>query len=295
VAVAVLFLLATTLTGQALLPGQPLPLGELSYGLTGGSATAPGGDWLLAIIRAVFLVVMLLLPVYLLYGVFTRQGRRQLLKDLVLAAGVFAGFSLFNQCASSIVGEPESAVDAALPAEPEDPIDLGALPAFEPQAQEWVVTLTVVVLAALAVLAAYLVIRRLRNASGPAGPAQLNDLAREAQGALDALQAGGDLRDAVIRCYLEMSRVLQQEKGIRRQVAMTPREFEAVLAAKGLPAEPVRHLTRLFERSRYGSQRPSQADEQQAIASLQAIVAACGAIGVADGGANGGANGAVIG
>jgi hypothetical protein len=274
-AVGGLFLVAVALTGQVLQPGRPLPLGDMSAVMVGSSGGGPGGAWVLAVIRAIFLVVLILLPLYLLYGIFTRQGRRQLLKDIVLAAVVFAGFSLFTRCAADIEGERDPAAGAAPPPVPEELIELGVLPPFDPQAQDWVVAVAAIALAGLVVLAAYLFLRRLRGAGAPAGQAPLDELAREAQGALDALQAGADLRDTVIRCYLDMSRVLQQEKGIRRQAAMTPREFEDVLAGKGLPADPVRELTRLFERSRYGNQRPSPADEQQAVASLQAIVAAC--------------------
>jgi len=103
----------------------------------------------------------------------------------------------------------------------------------------------------------------------------LGKIAQQAQQALDALQSGGDLRDTVIRCYYEMSRVLRIQRGIQRTKDMTPREFESTLETVGLPAEAVHQLTRLFETVRYGAQNIGENEEQQAIASLTAIVAAC--------------------
>jgi hypothetical protein len=106
-------------------------------------------------------------------------------------------------------------------------------------------------------------------------PDSLEQLAREAQGALDALKGGADLKDTVIRCYFEMSRVLNEERGIRRERAMTPREFEVRLSELGLPEQHVVQLTRLFEGVRYGSRVTGEREADQAVASLTAIVDAC--------------------
>jgi hypothetical protein len=48
-----------------------------------------------------------------------------------------------------------------------------------------------------------------------------------------------------------------------------------VLTAKGLPPDAVQDITQLFEQVRYGGKLASQADEQRALASLNAIAAAC--------------------
>ena len=63
-------------------------------------------------------------------------------------------------------------------------------------------------------------------------------LANEAQAALDSLDAGGDLRNAVMRCYYEMNRILVTKKGLLRSRWMTAREFETLVVAQGLPAAP---------------------------------------------------------
>jgi hypothetical protein len=73
-----------------------------------------------------------------------------------------------------------------------------------------------------------------------------------------------------------MSAVLDEKRGIHRQRGMTPSEFASRLEQKGLPSDPVRRLTRLFERARYGGQESSQEDVNEAITCLRAILHAVG-------------------
>ncbi len=54
---------------------------------------------------------------------------------------------------------------------------------------------------------------------------------------------------------------------------MTPREFERLLENEGVPAEPARQLTGLFEAVRYGQWQPNPGDEQKAVSCLDAIEA----------------------
>lgn len=105
----------------------------------------------------------------------------------------------------------------------------------------------------------------------------LQQLAQDAQTALDDLQAGADANDTIRRCYYEMSATLRQEHAIHRNQAMTTREFEQRLEQSGLPRLYVRELTRLFEKVRYGAKSPTEADERQAIECLTAIVQAASA------------------
>jgi hypothetical protein len=78
-----------------------------------------------------------------------------------------------------------------------------------------------------------------------------------------------------MRCYYEMSRVLRQQRGIRRHQAMTPREFATFLEEAGLPTEAVRRLTELFEQVRYGAKSPGRDEGAQALACLETIVEFC--------------------
>jgi hypothetical protein len=97
-------------------------------------------------------------------------------------------------------------------------------------------------------------------------------LALEAQRAIETLQAGSGLKDTVLRCYQEMSQVLQEQRNIQRQKAMTPREFEKHLAEIGLRDKHIRQLTRLFEGVRYGDNVSSERDKREAMDCLRAIV-----------------------
>jgi hypothetical protein len=105
--------------------------------------------------------------------------------------------------------------------------------------------------------------------------APLQELALQAQSALDAIRRGGALHEVVIRCYYEMSCVLSESRDIQRREVMTTREFERILVAMGLPPEPIADLTRIFEEVRYGSRQPNPDEVKLAVASLTAISKAC--------------------
>ena len=144
---------------------------------------------------------------------------------------------------------------------------------FSANPSEWVVLAAslglVLLLVIIAGLAVWFFLRR-RQAEQP-----LKRIAVEAQTALDALQSGGDLKNIVIRCYFEMSRVIREQRGIQRDKAMTPREFEMELERRGLPREPVQKLTRVFEEVRYGTKEPGEREKFLATISLSEIVEAC--------------------
>ena len=106
---------------------------------------------------------------------------------------------------------------------------------------------------------------------------QLKNLARAARTALKDISAGSDWDDAVIQCYARMSEAVSQGRGLHRQQAMTPQEFATRLERAGLPSDPVRRLTRLFEKVRYGGRKSSHEDVNEAVTCLNAILHAVGA------------------
>ena len=146
-----------------------------------------------------------------------------------------------------------------------------APPASEPGWLNWVVTL---LLASATAVGVALVVRTIWLSMRPASK-PLADLAAEAQAALDSLQAGDSFPNVIIRCYVEMGRILDELRQIKRDQAMTPREFADQLVRLGLPQQAVTSLTRLFEAVRYGMVEVSPAEQAEAIASLEAIIAAC--------------------
>ncbi|HTP10892.1 MAG TPA: DUF4129 domain-containing protein, partial [Anaerolineae bacterium] len=82
---------------------------------------------------------------------------------------------------------------------------------------------------------------------------------------------GGDFKLTIVRCYQEMSRVVREERGLAREAAMTPREFEDYLASQGLPRAALNTLTRLFEQVRYGSLPAAAQEEALALTCLTEI------------------------
>ncbi len=103
-------------------------------------------------------------------------------------------------------------------------------------------------------------------------------LAEAAQNTIESIQSGDDFEITVVRCYQEMSRVVEKQKGIARERAMTPREFEDRLIDRGLPQGAVQTLTRLFERVRYGSAPTGARELDLAVSCLTDIVNACGGV-----------------
>jgi hypothetical protein len=95
---------------------------------------------------------------------------------------------------------------------------------------------------------------------------------REAELAMRALRDGSDIRNVIVRCYLQMSLALQKERGIKLEETMTARDFKRLLEARGIPHDPVRQLTRLFEEARYGHRPSGPEDERIAFDCLNAIV-----------------------
>jgi hypothetical protein len=101
-------------------------------------------------------------------------------------------------------------------------------------------------------------------------------VAAGARAALADLEAGETLRDVIVRCYAAMNTAVADRRGINRQQAVTPREFEQRLITQAeLPEHAVRRLTRLFEQVRYGAHNAGEREKAEARDCLQAIIHAC--------------------
>jgi hypothetical protein len=98
---------------------------------------------------------------------------------------------------------------------------------------------------------------------------------QEAESAVNAIKAGENLRNVILRCYLQMTHILQEERRIERTYNMTVREFENWLKLEGFPSTPVQQLTRLFEKVRYDKQQTTDSDEKIATESLNEIIQFC--------------------
>jgi hypothetical protein len=272
ITVAAMLLLSAGLSGLEFLPGQSLPLWGNQTRVIGEFGTLPGGEAMLLLMRMVFILALLCLPLSIIYLIISPEARKRLLKQLLSLLPFVLMFILIAPLLRNCSFQPEETGLSGTGQPAAEPLPR-ELAVFIPDPPPWLILVAslglALLLTALIAGSVWLIWRRRR----PESPMQR--LAQEAQSALDALQSGGDLKNIVIRCYFEMSRVLNEQRGIRRDQDMTPREFERLLAGKGLPAEPVRQLTRLFEDVRYGTQIPGHLEERQALASLTAIVAAC--------------------
>ncbi len=233
-------------------------------------------------LQLIFYLFFVLYLLAVLSIFLSRDGRIRLLAFVLLMSVV----SLCLYAVGSLMEEEQPPAAISATGTPDAlPPDVAAEPTLElvpvddlplPKTPSWLVTVVGVALAAIlagAVLGLlWLILRRSPSYSFPEA------LAEEAQATLDELEAGGDLRNAIIHCYARMSKVVMEAQGMVRPSAMTPREFEQVLTRVKFPAEAVSNLTRLFEEARYGEISPDEDRAEQALASLRAIVAHCEAL-----------------
>ena len=109
-----------------------------------------------------------------------------------------------------------------------------------------------------------------------AGELSLDDIAGIARSSLDDISRGRDWENVIINCYARMSQVAVAKRGLHRHKSMTPGEFAFLLKNAGLPTDAIQRLTHLFESARYGGQRSTQKENDEAINCLTAILDYCG-------------------
>ncbi len=266
-ALAAIVLLAAGLSGFELRPGRLFAFPSASA--LAPDANAPLSDGLLfAIWRALVIVPLALSPIAILVLIMSPRFRRQVLRILMILALVYViAYVVLMSRQRAAPG------DGPLPDQPAptQTAEAEILGEFEARLPDWLVFAISLGLLALPIAAVWLMWRRAHPSAGP-----LEQVAQEARQAIDELRGGADVKDVVMRCYLDMSQAVSAQRGIRRQAAMTPREFEWRLESVGLPAEPVRRLTRLFEGVRYGAKTAGEREQSEAIACLMAIVQASG-------------------
>lgn len=281
VAGALIAVLAMALPNLVLLPGQPFRLDSAAPDLGTSNSNFPGGGILFFIFQGMIALMVVILFVYIIYSLFSAEGRKRLIVQIILMALLLMVADYIQQHPPALNKDQQ----AQMPERPqmmqpgEDTIPAAV---FSPEPPQWLTLVIVLGGSLIVAFFAIVIASRLRPADQIA-VAPLEQLAEEAQNALVSLHSGDDFRPTIIRCYQEMSRVLKQDKGIAREKAMTPREFEGLLIDKGLPQASVSSLTRLFERARYGHATASDADTDLAVACLTDIANACHTVSVAHG------------
>ncbi len=268
VALAALLLLAAGMGGLRFEPGQDINLLALLLG-DGRLPTVPPSPaisgrmdfqpWM----RVAF---WLMLAFTLAYAIVSPQARKRLFMTLIFVLLIlFIAERYRDRLQEQPLEVPaiegiEALPAVAAPAIPEPP-------PFVTDPPVWLTWAVNVVVALAFFFLLWYLWQRLRPKPDPQSL-----LVEEAASALAELEAGGDLRDVVLRCYVQMSAVLKESHRVERRQAMTPREFEGHLAAAGLGDEHIHRLTRLFEGVRYGAQSSTGKTAQEASDCLQAIV-----------------------
>lgn len=277
-AILAMVLVAAGLSNLELLPGRLPPRVEVPAESEAARPPSFRSELISVIVAVMGVLTVVFLVLFIFYLLFSDDSKKRLLIGLGLLFWLVLLYILSRanppppeevQPTPLPTLGPTVAAPTALPSGADAPIvDLVMRPPV------WLVWLGAVVLALLAI-GALAGIAWLIWAQGQRTTTPLEQLAREAEQALGALEAGADINDTIMRCYLEMSEILKRERGIVRQEAMTPREFARALRGTGLPQERVTQLTGLFEKVRYGASTPDEGEERQAVLCLEAVVEAC--------------------
>lgn len=221
-------------------------------------------------------VISILLVIYIVGSLFSKEGRKRLLGSvglLILLALMMLVFSNVWSSGEPIEEVPVSEVDEGELEETEEV--LGTAVEFDPEPKSWLLTLVIVSGAVLLAVIVFFLVNSFSD-QGSQETLQFDELAEKAQSALEDIEADHiNFEDIIIRCYADMSHALQTQTGIQRDQAMTTFEFEQELIRRGFPTQPVQQLTRLFEQVRYGHQETGEPEKQAAVESLGEIIDYC--------------------
>jgi hypothetical protein len=227
--------------------------------------------------QAVFWILVMVLVV-LMASLLSPELRKRFFRAILSL--VLTLFTLSYLLDHNLINLPEvqPASSGAAGAELQNQGDLPLLPVFSPpDIPGWVNYLISLGVVLVFLGGTWVLLRwwqRLNRHYPP--PDTLKNFASIARSSLRDLTTGGDWADAITNCYVRMSEVVNRTRGLYRQEAMTPAEFAFRLERAGLPGEPVRRLTRLFEAVRYGARKPAQNEINEAVSCLNAILQYCG-------------------
>lgn len=274
VVVAALFLLAIGLTQMDLQPGN---LNAFSFGgssnLNLTSQPEASTDYL-NVLRILYIIGIVLLPAIIVLLIVSKQARKQFLRSLIAVFPILLLLFVLQKMREQNGQQQPEVTTPPIGAPP--PAGAGTNPFLVTinHLPPWVI-ITGTVIVALIVTGLVMGIAWFFWKRSHPPEDSIDLIGQEAQNAIDALKSGENLKNVVIRCYFQMNEIINKERGVRRDEAMTPREFIKRLEAIGLPGSAIRELTRLFEEVRYGTRLPGLEDEVVAMASLNSIVDAC--------------------
>lgn len=261
-----LFALASGLSGMEFdppfVPEIERDIEPFSLTNSDGSATL----WMRYLVAGM-LIVMLLLAL----GPVRPQRQTSMFSLALRVIGVIAFFVIFF----GRVAENGFFMNKAdLPPMPGGGEVMEVTPFTEPSLSfGWVFWITVLIVVVSSVIVIHLLNRSMERWLAP--KPGLEEIAEAARASLEDLSGGKVSRNAVIRCYTNMSTAVNQHRGITRGAAMTPAEFAGHLEGAGLPGDAVNGLTRVFEKVRYGGQTVDPQEIREAKRCLTSILRAC--------------------
>jgi hypothetical protein len=257
-----MLLLAGSLSALQFQTGMPVPGAEPAA--VAGESTAEAGvssvdlRWILQLSLALLFSVLL---VVILVSIIRKVKIKRILAAAAGLLVVLCLFILVNQMEAPQTPRPVSEIQGI---EPQAPPSYEIAPIGNPP-QELFQIVVIILITGASLLLVWLVYQALHRIK------KKDLIAGEADSALKAIENGDDLHNVIIRTYLQMLKIASEEQGIERADSATPREFERVMAARGIPAAPLHQLTALFEKVRYGSKATDAQDEQSAVECLSAI------------------------
>ncbi len=261
IAVAVIFL-AISLTELELKPGMPPPAIENNQVMVANDSgsyeeTIPVNRFIIILICLIAAGAFLYSVIKVLRGASWRDIFNFLL-SMIFIVLIIGGLLL------AILALPHSTETVQSPIAiptPEPPVTapLGPVPPI----LLWIVGGCLLVFGIMIVVWVFRIMRKKPDASDLIG--------LEAEKARLNILLGVGLKDVIVQCYWQMSKVLQEDRGITRKETMTTLEFEETLISAGFSREPVHELTRMFNAARYGNWQPSKEDESKAIQCFEDI------------------------
>jgi hypothetical protein len=269
-AIVIILVLAMGLERLELLPGHALKP-ETMPAVTGGSIPA-GSDLFSLIVRGIIALLIACIPIFIIYSIFSKEGRQRLLALVIMVLLIYGFQELARILTQSNTNPVVQKFDFA---QATPTLEVAATEAvFTPNPPDWLAFIISAGVALLIILLVFGILWGiwLRNRRKRDLPAEA--IAKQARLAFEAIQAGEDLRETILKCYREMSRVAREAAKVKRDEGTTPHEFVNLLVNKGFPADAVRQLTLLFESVRYGREMPGKDQETQALTCLNAIVEA---------------------
>jgi len=234
-------------------------------------------SWFLVLIQGFMITIFILLPVYIVIGLLSEEGRKKLLVEALMIASLSLFVMwLYNKGVMPLKQSDEPIMlEPGISNLPEFEFDTVAPPTFKANLKPWMLPLIMIGTAALLAGGTLLALKNLSNRK-PLDRLPYLDIADNARTAMEEIEkAKIDFDDVIIRCYAEMSHTLQAKNDIQRDQAMTVHEFGQELLLMGFPAQPIQKLTQLFELVRYGRQPPKEFEKQVAVECLCDIIDYC--------------------